>query len=258
MQVDGDADDVHICGSSYPRFPTTMDNLSGDFRQIVCGTANSNLKLLILLPAPDGTSIANQIAASAKDRWAIMVRNSLVPVHSGGFLERDFGHPFLSLHREMTHLFDDVFHGRSGDRMQDGSLQRGPMMPSIDVSETDNEVRISADLPGVSESDIDVSLVDDILTIRAEKKFDKKDEKENYHLVERSYGTFLRALRLPYSVDTDKIRAEFDNGVLTVTVTKCKDKEQSRKIPVQSGRNHGSAPSSELKQREQEGQRPKK
>jgi HSP20 family protein len=71
-------------------------------------------------------------------------------------------------------------------------------------------------------------------------------------LVERSYGTFLRALRLPYAVDSDKIRAQFDNGVLTVTVTKCK--EQSRKIPVQSGRNHGSAPSLELKQREQEGQ----
>lgn len=109
-----------------------------------------------------------------------MVRNSLVPVHSGGFLERDFGRPFLSLHREMTHLFDDVFHGRSGDRMQDSSPQHGPMMPSIDVSETDNEVRISADLPGVSESDVDVSLVDDILTIRAEKKLEKKDEKENY------------------------------------------------------------------------------
>jgi HSP20 family protein len=183
-----------------------------------------------------------------------MVRNSLVPIHSGGFFERDVGRPFLSLHREMTHLFDDVFHGRSGDRMQDSSPQHGPMMPSIDVSETDNEVRISADLPGVSESDVYVSLVDDILTIRAEKKLEKKEEKENYHLVERSYGTFLRALRLPYAVDSDKIRAEFDNGVLTVTVTKCKDKEQSRKIPVQSGRNHGSALSLELKQREQEGQ----
>jgi HSP20 family protein len=188
-----------------------------------------------------------------------MVRNSLVPVHSGGFLERDFGRPFLSLHREMNRLFDDVFHGRSGDRMQDGSLQHGPMTPSIDVSETDNEIRISADLPGVSGSDVDVSLVDDILTIRAEKKLEQKDERENYHLVERCYGTFLRALRLPYSVDSDKIRAEFDNGVLTVTVTKCKDKERSRKIPVQNVRNHGSSESPEQpEQREQEGQQPKK
>jgi HSP20 family protein len=99
-----------------------------------------------------------------------MVRNSLVPVHSGGFLERDFGRPFLSLHREMNRLFDDVFHGRSGDRMQDGSLQRGPMMPSLDVSETDNEMRISADLPGVSASDVDVSLVDDIHSRREEAR----------------------------------------------------------------------------------------
>jgi hypothetical protein len=59
---------MRICGSSYPRLPTTMDNLSGDLRQIVYDTAKSNLKLLILLPAPDATPIANQIAASAKDR----------------------------------------------------------------------------------------------------------------------------------------------------------------------------------------------
>ena len=118
--------------------------------------------------------------------------------------------------------------------------QHGPMMPSIDVSETDQEMRISADLPGVSEGDIDVSLVDDILTIRGEKKLDKKDDKENYHVWDRSYGSFLRSLRLPYSVDTDKIRADFANGVLTVTLPKYKGKEISRKIPVQCGRPPGS------------------
>jgi hypothetical protein len=66
---------------------------------------------------------------------------------------------------------------------------------------------------GASESDIDVSLVDDILTIRADKKLRKTDDKENYHFMERSYGTFLRSLRPPYSVESDNIRADFDNRV---------------------------------------------
>jgi len=135
----------------------------------------------------------------------------------------------------MNRLFD-VFHDKFNGSMPAGS-QHGPMMPGIDVSETDQELRISADLPGVNEDDINVSLVDDILTIRGEKKLDAK---ANYHVVERPYGTFLRSLRLPYSVDTGKIRADFTNGVLTVTLPKCKDKEISRKIPVQCGQSHGS------------------
>jgi HSP20 family protein len=175
---------------------------------------------LILLRAQDGTSVANDFLASVVDRQEMIARDS---------------HPFLSLHREMNRLFD-VFDDKFSGSMPVGS-QHGPIMPGIDVSETDQELRISADFPGVNEDDISVSLVDDILTIRGEKKL---DEKANYHVVERSYGTFLRSLRLPYSVDTDNIRADFANGVLTVTLPKCKDKEISRKIPVQCGRPPGS------------------
>jgi HSP20 family protein len=189
------------------------------------------------------------------DGGNIMPRDLQAPVRSGSRLEHVFDHPFLSLHREMNRLFDDVSHGMFGGPPPGGSQQYGPMMPSIDVSETDNEVRISADLPGVSESDIDVSLVDDMLTIRADKKLQKTDDKESYHFVERSYGTFLRSLRLPYSVESDNIRADFGNGVLTVTLPKCKDKEKSRKIPVQSGRDHGLLSSEQPKQRAQEGRR---
>jgi HSP20 family protein len=130
----------------------------------------------------------------------------------------------------------DVFHDRFGDATQ---RDRGPIMPSIDVSETDREMRIRADLPGMSASDIDVSLVDDILSIRGERKVDKADETESYHVVERSRGTFLRSLRLPYSVDAESIRADFNNGVLTVTLRKCKDKERSRKVPVEDGQHAG-------------------
>jgi HSP20 family protein len=166
-----------------------------------------------------------------------MTRDSLVPVvlvDSSGVFERDLGHPFLSLHREMSRLFDDVFHRSASGPIRDGSQQRGPMTPSINVSETDTEVRISADLPAGSGSDINVSLVDDIFT--AERRLEEIDEKADHHLLERSSGTFLRALRLPYSVDSDKIRAEFDDGVLRVTISKCKNTGLSRKIPVQSCR----------------------
>ncbi|MBS0222459.1 MAG: hypothetical protein JSR91_17150 [Proteobacteria bacterium] len=93
-----------------------------------------------------------------------MAQNYPTPIHSGtpirsrGSLVGDLEHPLLSLHREMNRLFDDVFHRRPGGSTQDGSQQYVPMLLSIDVSETDKEIRICADLAGVSEDNIDVSL----------------------------------------------------------------------------------------------------
>jgi len=168
-----------------------------------------------------------------------MALNPLAPFRRGGALaERGSGgDPFLSLHREMNRLFDDVFNGRFGGQTPGSQQNGGMIVPDIDVSETENEVRICADLPGVNEGDVDVSLDDDnILTIRGEKKFERKDEKENYHFMERSYGTFQRSMRLPYSVDAGKVQANFDNGVLTVTLPKGKEQEHRRKIQVQTGR----------------------
>ena len=163
-----------------------------------------------------------------------MARNPLFPFRSGGLAERGGygGDPFLSLHREMNRLFDDVMRGSFGVPVRSGEQGGGMMMPHMDVSETENEVRIYAELPGVSEKDVDVSLSDDVLTIRGEKKFERKDDTENYHFVERSYGTFQRSLRLPYAVDPDQVQASFENGVLTVTLPKGKEQELSRRIQV--------------------------
>ena len=108
----------------------------------------------------------------------------------------------------------------------------------MNVSETENEIRITAELPGVTEQDIDISLDDDVLTIRGEKKFERTDDKENFHFVERSYGTFQRSLRLPFPVDPEQVQASFENGVLTVTVPKTGRQERSRRIQVQ-GRGAG-------------------
>ena len=165
-----------------------------------------------------------------------MARNPMTPFRPGGGMFP--GDPFLSLHREMNRLFDDVFRG-TGLPAATGSQGQGDVgtfvNASMNVSETDKEIRITAELPGVTEQDIDVSLDDDVLTIRGEKKFERKDDKENFHFVERSYGTFQRSLRLPYAVDSEQVQASFENGVLTVTLPKTERQERSRRIQVQGG-----------------------
>jgi HSP20 family protein len=164
----------------------------------------------------------------------MMARNPMTPFRPGGGLFP--GDPFLSLHREMNRLFDDVFRGAALPAAS-GSQGQGDVgafvNASMNVSETDKEFRITAEPPGVTEQDIAVSLDDDVLTIRGEKKFERKDDKENFHFVERSYGTFQRSLRLPYAVESEQVRASFENGVLTVTVPKTERQERSRRIQVQ-------------------------
>ena len=90
----------------------------------------------------------------------------------------------------------------------------------MDVAETPEKVTVKAELPGLDPKEIDISLVGDLLTIKGEKKSEREENKENYHLVERSYGSFSRALRLPAAVDIDQIDAKYDQGVLTITCPK--------------------------------------
>ncbi len=169
-----------------------------------------------------------------------MVRNPLTPSRSGLGLTGG-NDPFLSLHREMNRLFEDVLRGTALPAMT-GSQGKGGVSNIVnahmDVSETENESRITAELPGVTEQGIEVSLDDDVLTIRGEKRFERKDEKENFRFMERSYGTFQRSLRLPYALNPDQVHASFENGVLTVTVPKSGQQQRSRRIQVQ-GRGSG-------------------
>jgi HSP20 family protein len=150
--------------------------------------------------------------------------------------------PFLTLHREMNRLFDDVLRGSpvsSGG--QQGSSQAGVLLaPHLDVSETDTALRIQAELPGVSENDIEVSLHEDVLTIRAEKKQERKEEREGVHFSERAFGTFQRSLRLPYQVNPEQVQARFENGVLSVTLPKTQPQERRQRIPVQGAQQQAS------------------
>jgi HSP20 family protein len=154
----------------------------------------------------------------------------------GSLLGTGGSDPFLTLHREMNRLFDDVLRGGPVSSGGQGGSQGGLLLaPHMDVSETDKELRIQAELPGVSEKDIDVSLHEDVLTIRAEKKQERKEEREGVHFSERAFGTFQRSLRLPYQVNPDQVQARFENGVLSVTLPKTQPQERSRRIQVQGG-----------------------
>jgi HSP20 family protein len=111
----------------------------------------------------------------------------------------------------------------------------GSLVPNLDVREGDNAIVIEADLPGVAEKDVSVTVANGNLTIRGEKKQSTEENNENYFLAERTYGTFERTLRLPESIDQSKIEAKFDNGVLKVTATKKPDAAKTmRKIEIKT------------------------
>lgn len=157
-----------------------------------------------------------------------MVQRSLSPF--GGTFGAD---PYLSLQREMNRLFEDAW-GRQGSADMGRTSQQGAAIEArMNVSETETELRVTAELPGVREEDVDVTLEGDVLTIRGEKKFEQERgaEKENFHFVERMYGSFQRSLQLPFMVKPEDVRAEFHNGVLSLTLPKG-EQQQRRKIPV--------------------------
>ena len=97
--------------------------------------------------------------------------------------------------------------------------------PSVDIFENDNEIVVKAELPGVSAKDIDVRLENNVLTLKGERRFEKEAKDENYHRIERSYGGFSRAFSIPATVDDEKIRADYKDGVLKIVLPK---KEQTK------------------------------
>jgi HSP20 family protein len=125
----------------------------------------------------------------------------------------------MSLQREVDRLFDDFTRGFPAlpTLPSAGAVE---LMPSMDVSETDKEIEITAELPGLEEKDVQINLADNLLTIRGEKKAEKEQKEKDYRLVERSYGSFARTLELPEGVNPDAIKATIDKGVLKVTVPK--------------------------------------
>ncbi len=140
-------------------------------------------------------------------------------------------HPLVSLRREVERLFDGFTRGFPA--LTDFGGNGGKLLPSIDVTETDKEIEITAELPGLEEKDVQINVADNVLTIRGEKKAEKEEKDKNYRLIERSYGSFERSLELPNGVNADAIRANIAKGVLKVTVPKPAP-AQTKKIEVKS------------------------
>lgn len=127
--------------------------------------------------------------------------------------------PFLSLHREVNRLFDDMF--RDVDARLPGfapTAAFGAAWPSVEIAETDNQIKVTAEIAGLDESDIEVLLDDGVLTLRGEKRAESEDKARQFS--ERYYGRFERRIPLRVEVEQDKVEAAFKNGVLTVTLPK--------------------------------------
>ncbi len=126
----------------------------------------------------------------------------------------------FGMQREINRLFDRFFHGGVED---DGSLFPSIWTPAVDIKENDNEYVVKCELPGVSKDDVKITLESNILTIRGEKKQEKDVKDDNFHCVERSYGSFQRLFTLPTTVENDKIDAVYQDGVLTIILPKAEE-----------------------------------
>jgi len=135
-------------------------------------------------------------------------------------LVRDDDHPFYAIQRQMNSLFDDFFSGFDALPRRPAADGFGAFSPSIDVKEGDKEFVIRAELPGVEEKDIDITVTSDAVTIKGEKKEEKEDKGKNYYYMERSYGSFNRTIPLGAETQAEKAEASFKNGVLHITLPK--------------------------------------
>jgi len=146
-------------------------------------------------------------------------------------------HPFADLRRQMDRLFDDFQWGSwptSGRTVFDMEpFWRGEASwakaPAVDVAEQDGGYEITAELPGMDASNVEVKFADGVLTIKGEKKEEKEEKKKDYYMSERRFGSFQRSFRLPDGIDADKIAASFKNGVLSVTLPKSVEAQKSEK-----------------------------
>jgi HSP20 family protein len=132
-----------------------------------------------------------------------------------------------SLQDEMTRLFAGVV-PTSGNREE---MTHGSWAPSVDIYEDKDRLILEADLPGMSRENFDISVENNVITLRGERRFEKKAEGDNYHRVERSYGSFTRSFTLPQTVTADGATADFENGVLRVSLPK-REETKARKIEI--------------------------
>ncbi|MFN3134201.1 MAG: Hsp20/alpha crystallin family protein [Candidatus Kryptonium sp.] len=131
---------------------------------------------------------------------------------------RDLTTEIFDLQKEINKMFDRFFRG-----FEDEEIRVISWSPRVDISETNDEYIVRAEIPGVSKDDVKITIKDDILTISGEKKQEKESKGENFHRIERVYGSFSRSFVLPGSVKVDKVEAKFKDGVLTIKLPKVEE-----------------------------------
>lgn len=133
----------------------------------------------------------------------------------------------LTLREKMNRLFEDVVTARG----QEKEFISSTWNPAVDIYESENQLVLTAEIPGVAEKDVEIKIEDNTLSIKGERRFETETKEENYHRLERSYGSFYRTFTLPNYVDQDKIHAEHENGVLKITMPKRTDLKP-RKVKI--------------------------
>lgn len=147
-------------------------------------------------------------------------------------VRRERENPFYALQREMNRMFDRFFSDFSLSPYEDRITS---YWPSVDVSESEKEIKVTAELPGMEHKDIDISIANDVLTLRGEKKIEKEEKEENYYRKERSYGAFHRDVPLPAEVETENVEAIFKNGILTIRLPKKPEAQRkSKRISIKA------------------------
>lgn len=138
--------------------------------------------------------------------------------------------PFRDL-RNLQEEVNRLFTGNVGRSFDDEGIARGSWSPSVDIYENKDHIILEAELPGMNREDFDLSVENNVITLRGERRFEKKDETDNYHRVERAYGSFTRSFTLPNTVTAEGANADYRNGVLRVTLPKRED-TKARRIEV--------------------------
>ena len=138
-------------------------------------------------------------------------------------------YPIFALQRRMNRLFDDFFKGFDFDIEPFGQWGSSSFVPKLNLSEDDKEVTITAELPGVDEKELELSIANNTLTIKGEKKSESEDKGKGYCRIERAYGSFSRTVLLPDDIDEDKAEAEMKKGVLTIRIPKTAGAQSARK-----------------------------
>ena len=134
--------------------------------------------------------------------------------------------------RELASFFENFTEPGGKDQ-----LSAGTFVPPVDVYEDEHNLVVKLEIPGVNENDLDVQVENNTLTVKGERKFEKEEKEENFHPIERRYGSFLRTFRLPNTIDSDKVEAHYDKGILKVSLAK---REEAKPKQIKVGASNGS------------------